>query len=242
MSMAIYDALLKGLCFIEDNLCKPLGVLDVAKHVSFSQFYFSREFSRRVHISVYDYILRRKLSEAYRHLFESGGRIVDAAFKYGFSSHEVFSRAFRKMFGENPRDAVRYRPLAVFEPIDAPYLQFLYGLEARRLDEPEAGCFFEIEAGGEEAEEGCRLMLLRKEDYFECVGTFTGKLSPRGGPYLCFGLPPLKRVVRIHHTDETYAFRYILDNAFDAGALGGNYILLDKKRDHIDFLIPVKAE
>ena len=242
MSMAIYDALLNGIEFIEARLCEPLGVLDVARHVSFSQFYFSREFSKYTHISVYDYILRRKLSESYKYLFKTGGKIVDAAFKYGFSSHEVYSRAFRKMFGENPRDAARYRPLAVFEPIDARYLRFLCDLKAERLEQDTAECFFEVAAGGEEATAGGRLMLLRKEDNSECVGTFDGCLTMRENEYLSFSLSRLKCVFRIHHTDKTYAFRYFIDNIFDAGALGGNYILLDKKRDHIDFIIPVKKD
>ena len=40
MSMAIYDALLNGIEFIEARLCEPLGVLDVARHVSFSTVLF----------------------------------------------------------------------------------------------------------------------------------------------------------------------------------------------------------
>ncbi len=129
MNQDIRSAVLKGLQYIEANLCKAIGVSDVADAAAYSQFYFAREFSRLTHISVYDYILRRKLSESYRELLQTRSKIVDLAFQYGFQSHEVFTRAFRKLFGETPSEVKICKPLLMFDPIDDEYLSFLSGLQ-----------------------------------------------------------------------------------------------------------------
>ena len=129
----------KSIAFIEANLQDNIGVLDVANHVSYSQFYFSREFSKHTHISIYDYILRRKISESYKYLFANSSKIVDLAFRYGFQSHEVYTRAFRKVFGENPSEVAVYKPFAIYEPINGRYLEFLSGLKIERIDEAAEG-------------------------------------------------------------------------------------------------------
>ncbi len=54
----------KAIRYIEDNLRGDIGVADVANAVHYSQFYFSRLFSQCVRVSVYDYILKRKLTES----------------------------------------------------------------------------------------------------------------------------------------------------------------------------------
>ena len=160
--MTLLDSIKKGIAYIEANLHNSIGVADVAGAVSYSQFYFSREFSRYTHISIYDYILRRKISEAYKCLFETAPKIVDLAFSYGFQSHEVFTRAFRKMFGENPSDVRDYKPLAIYEAIGEDYLSFLDGLKAKRLDNAPKECVFEFDDGGEANRGSCTLMILNK--------------------------------------------------------------------------------
>ncbi|WP_255298470.1 AraC family transcriptional regulator [Brevibacillus dissolubilis] len=50
-----------------------------------------------------DYIRKRRLSQAAQELVESDQKIMEIALTYGFSSHEAFDRAFKKMFGITPR-------------------------------------------------------------------------------------------------------------------------------------------
>ena len=141
-TMTVYDAVRKGIDYIEANLQNDIGVWDVANAVNYSQFYFSRQFSSHTHISIYDYILKRKLSESYKRLLAEKPRIVDLAVKYGFSSHEVYTRAFRKMFGQNPSEAAVYKPLLLYETIDDDYLRFLCGFENRQDRRPHHSVFF----------------------------------------------------------------------------------------------------
>lgn len=232
------EAVKKGIAFIEANLQHSIGVSDVADAVSYSQFYFSREFSRHTHITIYDYILRRKISEAYKYLFGTGGKIVDLAFRHGFQSHEVFTRAFRKMFGENPSEATIYKPLAVYEAIDDRYLEFLYGLRTEISEENAVACCFEIDAATNSEDYDCSLMLLYKENLYNCKSVFNGYLTADESRGLTFRLNNLKKKIRVNHTDQKYAFRYFLDNAYDVGEMGCNYILLKREDQHLDFYIP----
>jgi AraC-like DNA-binding protein len=238
MSITIYESVKKSIEFIEANLQNSIGVWDVADAVSYSQFYFSREFSRHTHISVYDYILRRKISESYKCLFKTSSKIIDLAFQYGFQSHEVYTRAFRKVFGENPSEALRYKPLAIYEPIDAPYLDFLYGLKVEVMDEVLPECFFEADSETELDAGSCFLALLSKETLLDCKSILKGSVSFEESRFLSFRLCSLKHKIRIHHNDAKLAFRYFIDHFYTVDEMNSNFILIKKDEGHIDIIIP----
>ena len=88
--------------FIEKNLKNPLTVQNVADKIGYSIFHFSRMFNSIIKHSPYDYIIRRRLSEAAKDLIETDKKIIDIAMDYQFNSHETFSRAFNKMFNILP--------------------------------------------------------------------------------------------------------------------------------------------
>ena len=241
MSEAIRDAVAKGIAFIEANLLREIGVSDVAGAVNYSQFYFSREFTRHTHISVYDYILRRKLSESYKELFGKRCKIVDLACRYGFQSHEVYTRAFRKLFGENPSEATVYKPLAVYEAIDEAYLDFLSGLRTDALDDTVPDCRFEVAGASSElqaTENRGVLILLAPDNPYQCSCVLRGEFRGDDRRTLIFHFSNLRRKLRIHHTDAKSAFRYYADNFHDGSMQGGNFMILKPEKTHIDFLLP----
>jgi len=240
MSEPILDAVLQGLKFIEANLHKDLGVSDVAACASYSQFYFSREFARHAHCTVYDYILRRKLSEAYKELHNKRIKIVDLAFRYGFQSHEVFTRAYRKMFGENPSESRDYQPLAIFEPIGEAYLAFLSGLRVDIAERAVEDCYFEVMGASETIESGgnaCLLVLLSPNRY-RCQCVFRGALRHEQGESPAFRLSGLRQSARIYHTDARSVFRYYADHFYEAGTIASNYILLRLQNTYTDIILP----
>lgn len=237
MSMTTYESVKKSIAYIEANLFNDVSVLDVANAVSYSQFYFSREFSKHTHISVYDYILRRKLSESYKDLFRMKSKIVDLAFRYGFKSHEVYTRAFRKVFGENPSEAAVYKPLAVYEPIDERYLSFLNGLKVETGNKVIGDCFFEVNSVSEFDDGGSFLVLLSQENLFNCNCIFQGNLRYGGNEYLSFKLSNLNRKIRIYHTDAKLAFRYFIDYFYDPEEMSSNYVLINKEKYYIDIAV-----
>ncbi len=88
--------------FIEEHLVDDINIKDVADAIGFSLFHFSRTFNTILGHSPYDYIMRRRLSEAAKNLLHTDEKIIDVALKYQFNNPETFSRAFRKMFGRLP--------------------------------------------------------------------------------------------------------------------------------------------
>ena len=239
MSITIYESVKKCLSFIEANLQNNIGVLDVANSVSYSQFYFSRQFAKHTHISIYDYILKRKISESYKTLFQSDMKIIDLAYQYGFQSHEVFTRAFHKVFKENPSDAAVYKPLAIYEKIDEHYLAFLHGLEVEMLDQSMDGGFFETESLAEWDSGNNYLVLLSKEHLLSCNHVFQGNLDQDKNKFLSFKLGSLKHKIRIYHSDAKFSFRYFIDNIYDVNEMGSNYIFIKKEKKFIDIMIPL---
>ncbi len=96
--------------YIESQLAEELQLDAIAFRSTYSRFHFQRLFHACVGFPVFDYIRRRRLSEAARRLLETESRretkIIDVAFASGFASHAAFTRSFRDHFGVSP-DAFR---------------------------------------------------------------------------------------------------------------------------------------
>lgn len=88
--------------YIEENINKPIDLLDLSKKAFCSVPHFYRIFNSIVGMSVKDYIRKRRLSIAANELISSSKRIIDIAYDYEFKSQEVFTRAFLKGFGITP--------------------------------------------------------------------------------------------------------------------------------------------
>lgn len=242
MNEPIRRAVEKGLRFIEENLQGEIGVSDVASCAAYSQFYFSREFSRLTHISVYDYILRRKLTESYKELFSKRCKIVDLAFRYGFQSHEVYTRAYRKMFGENPSESAEYKELALFAPIDGKYLDFLSGLRLDMEEHALPDCHFEIDGATQALEpddDRSALVLLSPQNPWRCQCVLRGSIRHEKSDALALRLSGLRHVVRVYHTDRRAALRYFLEHICEAGAAQSNYILVLARDEYTDIALPM---
>ncbi len=103
--MGNLNEICRAVRFIEEHLTEPLMVKDVADAAGYSLYHFSRTFNRMLGHSPYDYIMRRRLSEAAHLLMDSNRKIIDIALTFQFNNPETFSRAFRKMFGILPNQA-----------------------------------------------------------------------------------------------------------------------------------------
>jgi AraC family transcriptional regulator len=88
--------------YIEDHIAEDINIEDLAKRAALSQFYYQHLFTRLVKKPVNEYIKLRRLAKASEALHDKSKRIIDIALDNGFSSHEVFSRAFKTAFGMTP--------------------------------------------------------------------------------------------------------------------------------------------
>lgn len=88
--------------YIETRLDEELTLRGVAQAMHYSEYHFHRTFHAMVGDTVTSYIRKRRLSKAAELLAYSDTKVLDIALQCGFSSHEAFTRAFRKMFGILP--------------------------------------------------------------------------------------------------------------------------------------------
>jgi AraC family transcriptional regulator len=100
--MSQLTSMYQAVEFIEANLQKPVTVADIAEAVSYSLYHFCRVFNQVVRHSPYDYLMRRRLSEAARDLVETDKTITEIGFDYQFNSPETYARAFKRMFDMQP--------------------------------------------------------------------------------------------------------------------------------------------
>lgn len=105
------DLLNRLLIYVEANLSERITLEETAEHFWISTTTLSSLFSRRMGISFYQYVLRRRLREA-RDQIAQGMPIETAAAKVGFSDYSAFYRAFRREYGMSPR---QYRRNSVSE-------------------------------------------------------------------------------------------------------------------------------
>lgn len=105
------DLLNRLLIYVEANLAEKITLEDTAEHFWISTTTLSTLFNKRMGISFYQYVLKRRLREA-RDQIAQGAPIEAAATRVGFSDYSAFYRAFRREYGMSPR---QYRRNSVSE-------------------------------------------------------------------------------------------------------------------------------
>ena len=118
--MKISNGIQKAIDYIEEHITEELDYTDIARNAAYSSFYFQHIFTVLCGVTIGDYIRYRRLTLAGRELCDTDDKIIDIAFKYGYSTPESFSRAFRKFHGLSPAAARKdssklknYSPLSV---------------------------------------------------------------------------------------------------------------------------------
>lgn len=97
------QSMLRALDFIEGNIMGDLSLYDISAAAGFSVPHFYRLFKRLTGDTVGAYILRRKLSMAAKDIMKTNKTIACIAYEYGFESHDVFTRAFARIYGVSPK-------------------------------------------------------------------------------------------------------------------------------------------
>ena len=109
--------------WLEENIAEDVTLLEMSERLGYSPYYCSRQFSRLTGMTLRDYVRYRRISRAALELRDTDQRILDVAVKYGFSSQEAFTRAFRKAFRLTPaayQRAPRPIPLAIRPEVFSP--------------------------------------------------------------------------------------------------------------------------
>ena len=102
------NPIFRSIAIIEERIQEKLTVENIANSIHFSKYHFQRMFREAVGDSVMRYVTKRRLSLAAEELAKTGGSILEIALKYGFDSHEGFTRSFRAYMGVAPTEYRKY--------------------------------------------------------------------------------------------------------------------------------------
>lgn len=99
------DLLTAALEAIENNLTNDIKTSDIADICGCSKSTLEKLFRCINHMSVHDYVVRRKMVKAARMMTEQPELgILEIALSFGYGSNEAFSRAFKQIWHCNPKD------------------------------------------------------------------------------------------------------------------------------------------
>jgi AraC family transcriptional regulator len=101
--------------YIETHLDKNLDLSSLAAKSALSKYHFHRIFKALLGEQPLQYVERRRITRAAQALLKSNKRIIDIAFDFGFSSHESFTRTFKKWFLLTPSQFRKVKPNTRFE-------------------------------------------------------------------------------------------------------------------------------
>lgn len=105
-----------------------LTLRHLAQKLGYSEFYISRKFREISGMKFRDYLRYRRLAFALKQLRDTEDNILDIALNYGFSSHEAFSRAFKKAYGVAPSEYRQSPVPLVLRTILRPFDCYLLGI------------------------------------------------------------------------------------------------------------------
>lgn len=114
--MSRLQVLSEALKYIEAHLQGELTPEEVADSCGYSLSALQKMFRYALRIGVKDYIARRRITLAARDLLGTKDTVLTIALRYGYESHEVFTRAFRRIWGETPSNFRKERGFADIYP------------------------------------------------------------------------------------------------------------------------------
>lgn len=123
---------------IKNQNDEALTLTNLAEFLGYSEYHVSRKFREISGMQLRDYLRYRKLAFALKEIRDTEEGILEIAVKYGFSSHEAFTRAFKEAYGTTPSE-YRNNPTPVIlrttiKPFDC-YLLGIGGTEMAKSSE-----------------------------------------------------------------------------------------------------------
>lgn len=97
------DVVDETLCYITENIDRPMPLSELARNVAMSPFYFSRLFKRETGYSPHEYIVNARVNKAKYLLKFKSMPLKEIARCCGFGNECNFSTSFKKTSGVTPR-------------------------------------------------------------------------------------------------------------------------------------------
>ena len=106
-----YNTLIWSICVLAESSAKSeIDLAELARQTGFSLAHIRDVFRQRTGKSLMRYIQERKIANAAQELLLCSDDIMDVALRFGYSSRDVFSRAFKRHTGYTPSEFRAVRP------------------------------------------------------------------------------------------------------------------------------------
>lgn len=116
--MESFKTVQKAIDFIEENIYGDLDYQLISKSVYTSSYHLQRLFSLLCNLTLGEYIRNRRLTLAGQEIVSTDEKVIDVALKFGYETHESFTRAFTRFHGITPMMARNQKcSLNSFSPI-----------------------------------------------------------------------------------------------------------------------------
>jgi AraC family transcriptional regulator len=110
MVMEYFLTLWSVVAFIENRIHEKIDYTELEKATGFSLAHIRDIFVRKTGITLSRYILTRKIANAAYEILHNNQNILNIATKYGFTNHDTFTRAFKRITGLTPTNFRIKRP------------------------------------------------------------------------------------------------------------------------------------
>jgi len=94
----------KARAFIEAHQTEDIGLMEVARAVNTSTYYFCKVFKRYAGLGLTEYIIRARIEKSKNLLLNPNLRVSEIAYDVGFQSLTHFNRVFKRILRQSPTD------------------------------------------------------------------------------------------------------------------------------------------
>lgn len=91
------------VAYINDHIAEELTLDKLADACFISKSYLSHQFKTFTGLTLFQFIIKKRLTVA-RNMIREGATMTEACMQCGFNDYSNFHKAFKKEFGQNPRE------------------------------------------------------------------------------------------------------------------------------------------
>lgn len=106
VNTAAPDYASRVMSYINVNYMNSISVEKIADILKLNRKYLSRIFKEKTGITIQEYLISKRLSEA-KKLLKNGYGVGESAYMVGYADAFNFSKAFKKHFGTAPKNSIR---------------------------------------------------------------------------------------------------------------------------------------
>lgn len=103
-TLALNNKMSDVLQYLNENIHKKIELDELCSRFHISKYYLCHTFKKTGGMTIFEYILARRISIAKRKLIYTDASLAEISMSTGFSSFSYFSKVFKEFEGVTPKD------------------------------------------------------------------------------------------------------------------------------------------